>query len=649
VIEGISPRVDDGRFPAKRVAGDDVVVEADIIADNHEEIAADLLFRRTGADWHRAPMEPAVNDRWQGSFACPDVGEYEFAIEAWVDHFGRWQRELGPRAEAGQDLSMDLLIGASMIDDAAARESGEIATVLKRVAGTLAGKQPAAKLLEVALDPGLASAMRESADRGPVTRSAALPLIAGPRQAGFSAWYEMFPRSASPDPGRSGTFRDVERLLPYVAQLGFDVLYLPPIHPIGTSHRKGANNAVTATTSDPGSPWAIGSALGGHTAVGPELGTLDEFRHFVRAATKLGIDIALDIAFQCSPDHPYVTEHPEWFKVRPDGSVQYAENPPKKYQDIYPFDFETPAWRSLWEELKSIFLFWMDQGVRIFRVDNPHTKPFAFWEWCLAELQAVDPEVILLSEAFTTPKIMYRLAKLGFSQSYTYFAWRTDKHGLTEYFSELTQPPVSDFFRPNAWPNTPDILTEELQQGGRPAFVSRVVLAATLSSNYGIYGPAFELMEHLPREQGSEEYSDSEKYQVRNWDRSSPDSLAELIALVNQARRENPALQRNHGLRFHHIDNGQLLAYSKQDATGENVIICIVNLDHSSTQSGWLWLPVGDWGIGPDEPYQVHDLLGGARYTWQGANNFVQLDPHVMPAHVFRLRRRTGGSGWEFE
>jgi starch synthase (maltosyl-transferring) len=431
----------------------------------------------------------------------------------------------------------------------------------------------------------------------------------------------------------------VQERLSYLAEMGFDVLYLPPIHPIGRTYRKGKNNALHAASQDPGSPWAIGAEEGGHKSVDPRLGTLEDFRRLVRRAREYGIEVALDIALQCSPDHPYVREHPEWFRRRPDGAVQYAENPPKKYEDLYPFDFETADWHALWQEMKSIFTFWLEQGVRIFRVDNPHTKPFRFWEWLIAEVKRDHPDVIFLSEAFTRPKVMYHLAKIGFTQSYTYFTWRNTRQELTDYFTELTQTPVREFFRPCAWPNTPDILTAGLQTGGRPAFMTRLVLAATLCSNYGIYGPAFELMERTPQEPGSEEYINSEKYEIRRWDVRRRDSLRDLIAAVNRARRENPALQANGGLRFHYSDNDELLCYSKEASAGgeRNVIVCVVNLDARYVQSGWVQLPIRDWHIPPDKPYVVHDLLTGARYTWQGPVNYVQLNPHEMPAHVFRL------------
>ena len=425
--------------------------------------------------------------------------------------------------------------------------------------------------------------------------------------------------------------------------MGFDVLYLPPVHPIGLSHRKGPNNNPAPEPDAVGSPWAIGAPEGGHTAVSPLLGTLADFRRLVTTARARGIEVAIDIAFQCSPDHPWVHEHPQWFKHRPDGSIRYAENPPKKYQDIYPLDFETEDWRALWRALMAVILFWIEQGVTIFRVDNPHTKPFAFWEWLIAEVKRDRPDVIFLSEAFTRPKVMYRLAKLGFSQSYTYFAWRTNRQELTEYFTELTQSEVKDFFRPNLWPNTPDILTEYLQHGGRPAFAARLLLAATLGASYGIYGPAFELQEQQPREPGSEEYLDSEKYEIRRWDLDRPDSLAELIGLVNKIRRENPALQSNRRLRFHETENQALIAYSKTSADRANVIVTVVNLDPYATQSGMLNLPLEELGIDPGMGYQAHDLLSGARYTWYGPRNYVEINPYGVPGHVLRLRQPRSG------
>ncbi|HVH65383.1 MAG TPA: alpha-1,4-glucan--maltose-1-phosphate maltosyltransferase, partial [Candidatus Acidoferrum sp.] len=492
VIEAVTPEIDGGRFAAKRALGETVAVEADIFADGHDAIAAVLRYRHESASgWIEAPMSPIVNDRWRGQFPVTELGHYRFTLEAWVDHFETWSRQLSKRIQAGQDIAVELETGARMVEAAAARADGSTtdAARLARLATTL---RKASRATVLALDGELTDLMRRYSDRGLATRyGRELEVVVEPVKARYSTWYELFPRSTG-RAGKPGTFKDVERLLPDIAGMGFDVLYFPPIHPIGVTARKGANNQP-AKPGEPGSPWAIGSELGGHKAINPELGTLEDFRRLVRSATAQGIEIALDIAFQCSPDHPYTREHPEWFKHRPDGSIQYAENPPKKYEDIYPFDFETEHWQELWAELLSIVTYWIDQGVRNFRVDNPHTKPFAFWEWLIGEVKRDHPEVIFLSEAFTRPKVMYRLAKLGFSQSYTYFAWRNTAWELYQYFTELAQPPIREFFRPNLWPNTPDILTEYLQHGGRAAFQARLILAATLGASYGIYGPVFEL------------------------------------------------------------------------------------------------------------------------------------------------------------
>jgi starch synthase (maltosyl-transferring) len=459
-------------------------------------------------------------------------------------------------------------------------------------------------------------------------------------RARFGAWYEMFPRSSTKDTARHGTFRDCIQRLDYIADMGFDVLYLPPIHPIGEVERKGKNNSTAPSPQDVGSPWAIGSKFGGHKSVHPQLGALNDFKELLSEAKKRGIEVALDLAFQCAPDHPYVREHKEWFRIRPDGSVQFAENPPKKYQDIYPLNFENEHVKELCEELKSVALYWAQQGVRIFRVDNPHTKPFAFWEWFIQEVRREFPEVIFLAEAFTRPKVMYRLAKAGFTQSYTYFAWRNTKWDLTEYFAELTETDVREFFRPNLWPNTPDILTEYLQYGGRPAFVIRLCLAATLGANYGIYGPAFELFENRALRPGSEEYLDSEKYQIRAWDIERPDSLKELIAKVNTIRRENQALQSDRILKFHRVDNEQIVAFSKMSEDLSNVIVTVVNLDPHHKQSGWVDLPLDYFQLDAHQEFQMHDLVTEDRFLWQGPRNYVELDPQKMPAHIFRLRRR---------
>jgi starch synthase (maltosyl-transferring) len=642
VIEGITPQVESGRYPAKASLGERVRVEADCFTDGHDGLGALLLHRRAGdTEWAEIRMTPLPNDRWRGDFEPLILGSHRFTVEAWVDHFGSWARDLAKRVEAKQDVAVDLQVGAGLLEEAAERAGRPDAAPLRAAAKKLrsAGSRSAAAV-KAALAPELAALAGRHPDRGRATRyPRELEVYVDPALARFSSWYEMFPRSTGSE-GRHGTFLTTAERIEYVAGMGFDVLYLPPIHPIGRTFRKGRNNAVEAEPDDVGSPWAIGSEAGGHKSVNPDLGTIDDFRALVATARSAGIEVALDIAFQCSPDHPYVTEHPDWFRHRPDGSVQYAENPPKKYQDIYPFDFDSSDWQALWEELLSIFCFWAEQGVRMFRVDNPHTKPFSFWEWLLPELRRRQPDVVLLAEAFTRPKVMYRLAKLGFSQCYTYFAWRSQKAELIEYFTELTAHPVRDFFRPNLWPNTPDILTEALQHGGRPAFMARLVLAATLGASYGIYGPAFEHCESLAIAPGKEEYHNSEKYQLRDWRLTRPDSLREFIARINAIRRENPALQTDRGLRFIEVDNDHLLAYSKVDADGTNLLLVVVNLDPYHTQTGMVDVPIHRWGIDPDQQYQVHDLIADARYSWRGWRNYVELNPFVRPAHIFRIQHR---------
>ena len=598
VIENITPQVDCGQFPVKRVVGEAVIVEADAFTDGHDAVSCELLYRAEHAsDWERVPMSPLHNDRWVARFTPRTIGRYLYTVRAWVDHLATWKRDIAKKQVAGQDVRVDML----------------------------RGKQ----LEQRGLDEEIV-----------VQHEPPLTIEVDRERARFSTWYELFPRSAATEPGRHGTLKDVEARLPYVASMCFDILYLPPIHPIGTTERKGPNNEPGAKAEDLGSPWAIGGDAGGHKSIHPALGTLEDFRSLTTKANELGIEIALDIAFQASPDHPYVKEHPEWFLKRPDGTIQYAENPPKKYQDIYPFHFESDAWRALWDELKSIFDFWIEQGVRVFRVDNPHTKPFALWQWIITEVKRTNPDVLFLAEAFTRPKVMYRLAKSGFTQSYTYFSWRNTKYEIVQYFTDLAQPPVSDFFRPNLWPNTPDILPEFLQFGGRPAFALRLVLAATLGASYGIYGPAFELQEHEALKPGGEEYLDSEKFQLRVWDLDRPDSLRDFIARVNRIRRENAPLQSNRGLTFHDIDNESLIAYSKASEDGTDSVLVIVNLDPHHAHSGWLSLELADLGVGSEKPFQVHDLLSGARYLWQGARNYVSLDPAHSPAHIFRIRRR---------
>jgi starch synthase (maltosyl-transferring) len=634
VIEDIRPIVDGGHFAIKRTEGEPVVVEADVFAEGHDLVAASLRWRRADEPaWSEVPMHPLGNDRWRGEFTCGTEGAYRYSVAGWVDRFGSWRRDLEKRIAAGQDVSVELLIGAELVERASrAPGARALKTWPARLRSTTNGSSDA-------LDPELAALMAQHPDREPATESAELPLVVDRERARFSSWYELFPRSTSPEPGRHATFADVERRLGYVAGLGFDVVYFPPIHPIGPTKRKGKNNNPEAQPDDPGSPWGIGSEEGGHTAVHPDLGTLDDFERLVARAEELGLEVALDIAFQTSPDHPWVREHPQWFRHRPDGTIQYAENPPKKYQDIYPIDFETEDWRALWDELKGVFDFWIAHGVRIFRVDNPHTKPFAFWEWAIGEIKAAHPDVLFLSEAFTRPRPMHRLAKVGFTMSYTYFTWRNTKLELTEYFTELTQTPSREYFRPHLWPNTPDILHATLQHGGRPAFAFRYVLAATLAAGYGIYGPAFELGERAPLHEGSEEYLNAEKYEIRTWDLDRPDSLAPLIQTVNRARRENPALRSDRSLRFHDIDNDQLIAYSKSTPDKTNVVLVVVNLDPNWKQSGWVRLSLEDLGVEMGRPYYVVDLISGARHVWTGPRNYVELNPALAPAHVFRVER----------
>jgi starch synthase (maltosyl-transferring) len=648
VIDRVRPEIDGGRFAIKRTVGEKVTVEADVFTDGHDALDCLLLYRdEHAAAWSEAPMEALGNDRFRAELTVSAIGRWRYTVTAWLDPFQTWRRDLRKRIEARQDVAIELLGGAALIQQAAerARAAGRKADarVLAGLARALEQGRDVEARLPLALDEELAQLMDRHADRRHAAFYRELTVVVDRERARFSSWYEMFPRSCSPVPGRHGTFADAVERLPYVAEMGFDVLYLPPIHPIGITHRKGKNNSPAAAPGDVGSPWAIGLGdgdAGGHKGILPELGTAADFRRLLARARDLGIEIAMDIAFQCSPDHPYVREHPEWFKKRPDGTIQYAENPPKKYEDIYPFDFDCEAWSELWLELKSIFDHWIGFGVRIFRVDNPHTKPFAFWEWLIGEVKREHPDVILLAEAFTRPKLMYRLAKLGFSQSYNYFPWRTTRWELTEYFTELTRTEIAEYFRPSLWPNTPDILTEQLQYGGRPAFIQRLILAATLGSNYGIYGPPFELLENRARERGSEEYLDSEKYQLRHWDLGAPHGLRDLIALVNRVRRENPALHTFGGLRFHPTDNEQLLCYSKSAPAADNTIVAVVNLDPHHLQSGWVDLDLAGLGVETGRPFQVHDLLTGARYLWSGPRNFVHLDPQQSPAHLFRLRRR---------
>jgi starch synthase (maltosyl-transferring) len=656
IIEEVQPQIDCGRYPAKRILGDDVTITAAVFGDGHDHVSGRLLYRHANeTDWRFVPLISLTNDVWTGAFSLDKLGDWLYTIDAWVDHFATWCADMRKRLLAqpslsspdssaeSQNIPLALITGALLLQQAARRAK---ATDSKLLADAAAHLNRLAESGAAAYDFPLSGEIVALAEKYPDLEFATryhqeLHLWVDRERARYSTWYELFPRSTSPDPTRHGTFADVSALLPSIASMGFDVLYLPPIHPIGAAFRKGRNNSVTCTEDDPGSPWAIGSKDGGHKSINPQLGTLRDFNSLVATARGLNMEIALDIAFQCSPDHPWVAEHPDWFVIRPDGSIQYAENPPKKYQDIYPLNFESPEWRSLWEALRDVFTYWIRRDVRIFRVDNPHTKALPFWEWCIAEIHKKYPDVIFLAEAFTRPHIMYSLAKAGFTQSYTYFTWRNTKDELQEYFEEISRPPISDFFHPNLWPNTPDILHAALQTGGRPAFMQRIILAATLGANYGIYGPAFELCENTPAKQGSEEYLNSEKYEIRQWDRSASHSLAPLITQINAIRRNNPALHSDASLHFHPVDNPNIVCYSK--SRGDNRILIAINLDPTQEQAGWIDLDLKQLAIPHNENFEIEDLLSGVHYSWRDRSNYVALRPDVMPAHIFRLIRPSNG------
>lgn len=632
-IDRVWPEVDGGRFAIKRVLGDTVVVDADIVCDSHDELEC-VLHVRQGASgqWRALSMECLGNDRWRASFEVDALGSWHYLVTARVDTFATWRRDLRRRAEAGEDLTVELATGSNLVTDAVHRASPALAVEME----TLAKQLRSDHTLAIVESPRLAELMTSHADRRSETKLAPRPIWVDRPLARTSSWYELFPRSWSRQPGQHGTFRDLAERLEYVQRLGFDIVYLPPIHPIGVSFRKGPNNALTAATGDVGSPWAVGSNDGGHTAIHPQLGTFADFEALRQRAESLGLELALDFALQCSPDHPWVREHPEWFRWRSDGTIRYAENPPKKYQDIVSLDFGCEAWRSLWQAIEEVVRFWVERGVKIFRVDNPHTKPFAFWEWLIASIHRTHPEVLFLSEAFTRPKSMYRLAKLGFTQSYTYFTWRTEKQELADYLEEVTQPPVADFFRPNFWPNTPDILHATLQEGGRPMFITRLVLAAMSVGNWGIYGPAFELLEATPREPGSEEYLDSEKYEIKTWNLDDPLSLAPLIATINTLRHQEPALATAVPPMIEAIDHEQLLAWSRYDEASGNRLVVIVNLQPHAAASGTLALDLTRLGLPGDAEVTAEDLLGGNVTLWPQGSVELALGPE-RPAMIYRL------------
>jgi starch synthase (maltosyl-transferring) len=645
VIEGLQPLNDGGRFPIKRVIGEDVVVEADVFKDGHDIVAAALKWRLVGeTDWHETAMKPLGNDRWRGIFSVYENAIYEYTVEAWTDVFAGWKHEYAAKFEAGlSELTSEKLEGAALLTATAKRTRGADGKRLREFAEKMR-TEGNAEVNRIAYLGELEVLMATYAVRSGATQYAPAPKVIVDRVAArTAAWYEFFPRSAEGRGDRGSRFRDCLERVDDAKAMGFDVIYFPPVHPIGLTNRKGRNNSVTCQPGEPGVPYAIGNRHlgcpngGGHKDVEPSLGTLEDFAWLEKQIRRRGMEIALDFAINCSPDHPYVAEHPEWFYKRPDGTIKYAENPPKKYEDIYPLNFRCANWSELWEEMKSIILFWAERGVRIFRVDNPHTKPVAFWEFLISGVRAKFPDTIFLSEAFTRPKMMKVLAKAGFTQSYTYFTWRTSKYELTEYFTELTQTEMAQYFRGNLFTNTPDILPFHLQTGGRPIFQIRAVLAATLSSVYGIYS-GFELCENaaLP---GREEYLDSEKYQLKERDWNAPGNIKELISKLNRIRNENRALRFYNNLRFHPVDNEALLFYSKVTPARDSIILIVVNLDPLYTQSGYVEAPVELFGEIEGDRYEVHDLLTDERYLWHGRRNYVALHPSIQPAHILRVRR----------
>ena len=640
VIENLQPLIDGGRYPIKRIVGEDLVVEADIFKDGHDVVAAILKWRVLGKRaWRETPMNFVDNDRWRGICTLYDEDIHEYTVEAWTDDFRSWQAEFAKKFEAGiSDLRSEALEGAALVEAAArrARDRADRKRLLEFSQQISTGAN--SEIRAIAQSGELAVLMATYPDRAAATQyDPPLCVVVDRPAALIAAWYEFFPRSAEGRGDRGSTFRDCLPRVDDARAMGFDVLYFPPIHPIGHTNRKGRNNSTTYEPGEPGVPWAIGSEAGGHKAVEPSLGTLEDFDWLEKEVRKRGMEIALDFAINCSPDHPYVKEHPDWFYKRPDGTIKYAENPPKKYEDIYPLNFHCESWRELWAELKSVVLFWADRGVRIFRVDNPHTKPIAFWEYLIKGVREKYPDTIFLSEAFTRPKMMKALAKAGFSQSYTYFTWRHSKQELIEYFTELTQTEMSEYFRPNLWTNTPDILPFVLQEGGRPAFMIRVALAATLSPLYGIYS-GYELCENEPLP-GREEYLDSEKYQFKERDWNAPGNIKDWIARLNKIRKENRALQFYTNLRFHDADNDAILFYSKMTAARDNIVLVVVNLDPHRKQNSFVYVPIESFGQMESDLYQVRDLLSGATYTWRGSRNYVELDPDIQPAHVFLVRR----------
>jgi starch synthase (maltosyl-transferring) len=639
IITNVFPQVEGGTYPAKGVIGELVDITADIFSDGHDEIAASVFIRfGQSAPWQELPMKFVINDHWRSSFLPPEPGFYQYRVEAWIDHFTTWSKGLQKKTAAGQDITVELQIGAQLLELAAQSATADKENLLKWASQFNDATKTADSLL-LAGSADLTAVMYKYHRPELVTvYPQEFRIEIERKKAAYSTWYELFPRSASATPGKHGTFKDVVRLLPRVARMGFDVLYFPPVHPIGEKNRKGKNNSLTPETGDPGSPWAIGNRKGGHKAIHPQLGTMADFKKLVSQARNYNIEVAMDIAYQCAPDHPYVKEHPEWFTWRPDGTVQYAENPPKKYEDILPFNFETDDWQNLWEELKSVIDYWIAAGITIFRIDNPHTKSFRFWEWLIAEVRKVHPEVLFLAEAFTRPRVMERLAKAGFNQSYTYFTWRNHKRELEEYMTTLTKTEMRYYFRPNFWPNTPDILPPALISGGENAHIMRLILAATLSSNYGLYGPVYEFGINKPHG-GKEEYIDNEKYEIKFWNWETYTRIGEIITRVNRIRRQNPALQSTWNIEFAETSNEQLICYAKHDPVSGNLVIVAVNLDVHNSQGAHIKIPFMRMGMEVPRQYTVHDLLSGEKYSWQGEWNYVQLNPYLMPAHIFSVEQ----------
>lgn len=639
IIQNVYPEFNGGKYYIKRIPNQLVEVTADIFGDGHDAIRASILYKKSGdIKWREIFMQSEMNDAWQGSFVVEEEGFYEYKVEAWVDQLLNWYNGFKKKYADGQDMRTELLIGANFLEETAKLYPSSIAESIRQYATTLSDLNQYQSAIEHVLSPNFEVLVEKYPYKRFVTTYAKnLRVRVGRPKELFSAWYEFFPRSAASEVGKHGTFKDAERIIPRVAELGFDVIYFPPIHPIGKVNRKGKNNATNAQLGEPGSCWAIGSDEGGHKAILPELGTLDDFKHFIQEAAKYNIEIAMDIAFQAAPDHPWIKEHPEWFVWRPDGTIAYAENPPKKYQDIVPINFESSDWKNLWEELKSVFIYWLEQGVKIFRVDNPHTKAFRFWEWCIQEVQKEYPDAMFLAEAFTRPKVMAELAKLGYTQSYTYFTWRNTRKEIEEYMTEISKTASKEYFRPNFWPNTPDILAYELMNANANQFVKRFILAATLSSNYGMYGPAYEFMDNTPMGNGKEEYYNSEKYEIKVHDWSLRNRMTDIITRVNRIRKENTALQDTYNIHFTNTSNEQLMSYIKISADGRNIIWCIVNFDPEHTQAGMIEVPKQLLGVKSGQRLKLEELLLGETYFWSTESNYVELNPYRYPAHILRL------------